>query len=72
MPNLQKGTWFYLDDLLVPKNLPWKLVAAQSINDAGQITGLGFLNGEPHAFLATPCGEQSGSSGCDDPEDSAL
>lgn len=40
---------------LLPKNSPWYLQAAESINDDGQIVGYGSLNGDIHAFLATPC-----------------
>ncbi|MGI9075684.1 MAG: hypothetical protein ACR2JB_31130 [Bryobacteraceae bacterium] len=40
---------------LIPKGSPWYLQAAQSINDAGEIAGYGTINGETHAFLATPC-----------------
>jgi uncharacterized membrane protein len=32
----------------------WELNEADSINDAGVIVGLGLLNGESHAFIATP------------------
>jgi hypothetical protein len=39
---------------LIPKNSPWYLQNAESINDAGEIVGTGLINGEPHAFLATP------------------
>ena len=39
---------------LLPAGSPWYLIQACSINAAGQITGLGFVNGELHAYLATP------------------
>jgi len=39
---------------LIPTGSPWYLTAASSINNAGQITGSGTINGEMHAFLATP------------------
>jgi probable HAF family extracellular repeat protein len=39
---------------LIPKNSGWYLQCAQGINDAGAITGFGLINGEVHAFLATP------------------
>jgi probable HAF family extracellular repeat protein len=39
---------------LVTPGSPWYLLAASSINDAGQISGWGTINGEVHAFLATP------------------
>ena len=58
LPGQLHMTWFYLDDLL-QQGSPWRLVAAESINDAGEITGAGILNGEMHAFLATPCGDSN-------------
>jgi len=39
----------------IPKNSPWYLLDAESINDAGQIVGYGTINGNVHAFIATPC-----------------
>jgi probable HAF family extracellular repeat protein len=39
---------------LIPAGSPWYLQAATSINDAGEIVGWGTINGEVHAFLATP------------------
>lgn len=50
----QDNRWKDLNGL-IPKNSPWNLQAAESINDDGQITGSGTINGEVHAFLATPC-----------------
>ena len=38
----------------IPANSGWNLTTAQSINDAGQITGYGVINGQTHAFLLTP------------------
>jgi len=32
------------------------LTSANAINDNGQITGQGTMNGEVHAFLLTPAG----------------
>jgi hypothetical protein len=32
----------------------WVLVEADAINDAGQITGLGVINGARHGFVLTP------------------
>ena len=37
-----------------PGKLAWYLLQAESINEAGQIGGYGTINGEIHAFLATP------------------
>jgi probable HAF family extracellular repeat protein len=51
---------------LIPADSPWNLQAAESINDAGQITGYGVINGYTHAFLATPCHEHDGRECCDD------
>jgi probable HAF family extracellular repeat protein len=39
---------------LIPKDSPWYLQCASSINDAGQIVGYGLINGNVHAYLATP------------------
>jgi probable HAF family extracellular repeat protein len=38
---------------LLPANSGWVLTEAHAINDAGQIVGLGTLNGQKHAFLLT-------------------
>jgi len=42
---------------LVDPSLGWFLAYASSINDSGQITGLGQIGGYAHAFLATPVPE---------------
>ena len=39
---------------LIPEDSPWQLLVPQSINDAGEITGQGLIDGELHAFLAIP------------------
>jgi probable HAF family extracellular repeat protein len=39
---------------LIAANSGWVLSQAVDINDAGQIAGNGFKNGEPRAFLLTP------------------
>jgi probable HAF family extracellular repeat protein len=39
---------------LIPPGSPWYLQNACSINDDGEIAGQGLINGEVHAFLATP------------------
>ncbi len=41
----------------------WNLLAADSINNAGQIAGYGSINGEVHAFLATPQPVTTASAG---------
>ena len=49
----QKGGMKDLNDL-IPPNSGWVLVLANWINNKGQITGYGTINGENHAFLLTP------------------
>ena len=39
---------------LIPVNSGWTLTEARGMNEAGQIVGNGFLNGQPCAFLLTP------------------
>jgi probable HAF family extracellular repeat protein len=39
---------------LIDANSGWTLIWAFAINDNGQITGQGTINGESHAFLLTP------------------
>jgi len=46
---------------LIPPGSPWYLQNACAINDAGEITGQGLINGEVHAFLATPIHRAAGS-----------
>jgi probable HAF family extracellular repeat protein len=47
------GAFHRLDDLAQGAG-GWRFTNAFSINDAGQIVGLGSLNGDGHAFLLTP------------------
>jgi probable HAF family extracellular repeat protein len=56
----QNGKMTDLNDLLEGDS-PWQLLFAQSINDSGEISGQGVINGELHAFLARPvhCGAAS-------------
>lgn len=49
----QRGQMVDLNTLLADGS-PWFLIQACSINKAGQITGMGMINGELHAYLATP------------------
>jgi probable HAF family extracellular repeat protein len=49
----RNGSMVDLNSLL-PSNSGWVLEYAWSINDAGQISGSGFLNGERRAFLLSP------------------
>jgi probable HAF family extracellular repeat protein len=51
---------------LISKDSPWYLQAAESINDDGQVAGYGTINGETHAFLATPCHRHGNKECCDD------
>ena len=39
---------------LIPANSGWVLTRAADLNDAGQIVGTGFKNGQARAFLLTP------------------
>jgi probable HAF family extracellular repeat protein len=39
---------------LIDSNSGWQLTSANAINDLGQITGEGTINGQTHAFLLTP------------------
>jgi len=48
---------------LLPAGSPWYLLQALSINSAGQITGAGLVNGEVHAFLATPISGNAAARG---------
>jgi probable HAF family extracellular repeat protein len=38
----------------IPAGAGWTLLTASAINDNGQIAGMGFVLGFPHAFLLTP------------------
>jgi probable HAF family extracellular repeat protein len=53
------GVMVDLNDL-IPKGSPWVLQSAAGINESGQIAGQGLINGEVHAFLATPCEPDEG------------
>jgi probable HAF family extracellular repeat protein len=39
---------------LIPPGLGWEIVAANAINDAGQIVGVGVFGGQERAILLTP------------------
>jgi hypothetical protein len=41
----------------------WELQTGWAMNDAGQITGIGFLDGKPRAFLLTAVPEPNGIVG---------
>jgi probable HAF family extracellular repeat protein len=47
------GTIYDLNSL-IPANSGWVLHEGTAINDRGQITGIGTIDGEVHAFLMTP------------------
>jgi probable HAF family extracellular repeat protein len=49
---------------LISKDSPWYLLDALSINDGGQIVGYGTINGNVHAFIATPCGQDQQDQEC--------
>jgi probable HAF family extracellular repeat protein len=49
------GSMYDLNSLTISGSNPFSvLIEALAINDAGQIVGHGLVNGEDHAFLATP------------------
>ena len=52
------GTMHDLNSLIDPTS-GWELQNARAINDSGQITGSGLINGEVHGFLLTPIPEPS-------------
>jgi len=52
----EDDTLIDLNSLIDPQN-GWYLQDAEDINDQGQITGIGVINGTPHAFLLTPIPE---------------
>lgn len=60
----KNGVMVDLNDL-IPKDSPWTLQGAFGINDSGQIAGQGLINGEVHAFLATPCHQHEGRECCE-------
>ncbi|TAL30238.1 MAG: PEP-CTERM sorting domain-containing protein [Phenylobacterium sp.] len=55
----REGATFELQSLIDPV-LGWDLRTARDINDRGQITGFGFVNGRQSAYLLTPI-ETSGA-----------
>jgi probable HAF family extracellular repeat protein len=48
------GNMLDLNALLVSNDAGWLLRDGNGINDAGQISGTGLINGQDHAFLLTP------------------
>jgi probable HAF family extracellular repeat protein len=48
---------------LIPAESGWMLVAAQDINDAGQIVGMGRFRDQTRAFLLTPLPQRSFAGG---------
>lgn len=52
----REGNLIDLNSLIDPL-LGWDLYYASAINDAGQITGAGWINGQSHAYLLTPVPE---------------
>jgi hypothetical protein len=49
----EKGNSYNLNNL-IPQGTGWTIVGAESPDQFGQISGWGYLNGEPHLFLLTP------------------
>jgi probable HAF family extracellular repeat protein len=62
------GVMVDLNDL-IQKPSAWMLQSAAGINASGQIAGQGLINGEVHAFLATPCHRHEGRGECCDNDD---
>jgi probable HAF family extracellular repeat protein len=62
------GVMVDLNDL-IQKPSAWLLQSAAGINASGQIAGQGLINGEVHAFLATPCHRHEGRGECCDNDD---
>jgi probable HAF family extracellular repeat protein len=60
----QDRQWINLNKL-IPKNSPWNLLAAESINNAGEIAGWGLIGGKVRAFLAVPCHSHNGRDCCE-------
>jgi probable HAF family extracellular repeat protein len=50
----ENGLMQDLNTLLAANSLGWELTEAKGINDIGQITGSGIINGATHAYLLTP------------------
>lgn len=50
------GVMTNLNTLIDPQS-GWELQSGKGINDSGQITGIGYLNGSIHAYILTPVPE---------------
>jgi len=53
MWNEQSG-YRMINDYLAPGSTGWNISEVHSINDAGQMAAVGYLNGTPYAVLLTP------------------
>ena len=51
---LWHGKTIYDLNSLIPAGSPWYLINSNAMNDAGEIIGYGMINGNLHAFLASP------------------
>jgi probable HAF family extracellular repeat protein len=51
------GTMYDLNVFIDDPNSPWELTSAGAVNNGGVIVGVGTINGEEHAFVATPIPE---------------
>lgn len=49
----RKTGWLDLNGL-IPADSGWVIESVSAVNDLGQITGQGYINGQYHAFLLTP------------------
>lgn len=59
----RNGQRWHVEDLLVPASAArWELGAAYAINDAGQIVGSGWHDGQLRAFIATPVPEPANAA----------
>jgi probable HAF family extracellular repeat protein len=59
---------------LIPTDSSLYLLVANDINSRGEIVGIAFdqSKGEPVAFAAVPCSQQTNVQGCVDPVDTAV
>lgn len=53
-PFVYNGTTLYNINALISPTSGWVLQEGNAINDSGQITGIGTIDGQYRAFLATP------------------
>ncbi len=66
------GTLSDLSTLLDASGVGWSSLYPEAINDSGQITGYGLLDGEQTGFVLTPAASPSGSSSVPEPASAAT